>query len=146
MEHEGLDALLGDVEFFRPEDPARTVRRYRSDRFKPDRIAWGWMPAHPALFLRRHVYEKFGLFRTDYRIAGDFEFCARIFKGNTLAYRSLPETLVRMRVGGISTGGWRNTVLLNREVLRACHENGINTNLFKICSKYPAKVLEFFAK
>ena len=146
MEHESLDALLGDVEFFRAEDPARTVRRYRSDRFSPDRIAWGWMPAHPALFLRRQVYERFGLFRTDYRIAGDFEFCARIFQDKTLVYRSLPEKLVRMRIGGISTGGWRNTVLLNREVLRACRENGISTNMLKICSKYPAKVLEFLVK
>jgi glycosyltransferase involved in cell wall biosynthesis len=146
MEREGLDALLGDVEFFRPEDPARTVRRYRSARFKPDRIAFGWMPAHPALFLRRRVYERFGLFRTDYRIAGDFEYCARIFRDETLAYRSFPETLVRMRTGGISTGGWRSTLLLNREVLRACRENGIDTNMLKIASKYPAKILEFFAK
>lgn len=146
MEAEGLDALLGDVEFFRPEHPARTVRRYRSARFTPDRIAWGWMPAHPALFLRRHVYERFGLFRTDYRIAGDFEYCARIFHEKRLVYRSLPETLVRMRVGGISTGGWRSTLLLNREVLRACRENGIHTNILKISSKYPAKLLEFLVK
>ncbi len=146
MEREGLDALLGDVEFFRPENPARTLRRYRSARFRPDRIAWGWMPAHPALFLHRRVYERFGLFRRDYRIAGDFEYCARIFRDNTLVYRSLPETLVRMRTGGISTGGWRNTVLLNQEVMRACRENGIDTNMLKIFSKYPAKMLEFLVK
>ena len=146
MERENLDALFGDVEFFRPEDPTRTVRRYRSARFSPDQIALGWMPAHPALFLRRRVYESYGVFRTDYRIAGDFEYCARIFHGNTLAYRSLPETLVRMRTGGISTSGWRNTVLLNREVLRACRENGIHTNILKIFSKYPAKLMEFLVK
>ena len=146
MERENLDALFGDVEFFRPEDPTRTVRRYRSARFSPDQIALGLMPAHPALFLRRRVYESYGVFRTDYRIAGDFEYCARIFHGNTLAYRSLSETLVRMRTGGISTSGWRNTVLLNREVLRACRENGIHTNILKIFSKYPAKLLEFLVK
>lgn len=146
MEAGRLDALLGDVEFFNPTDPKKTVRRYRSDQFSPDRIAWGWMPAHPALFLRRQVYERFGLFRTDYRIAGDFEYCARIFRDNTLVYRSLPEPLVRMRTGGISTGGWRNTVLLNQEVMRACRENGIETNMLKIFSKYPAKMLEFFVK
>lgn len=146
MERESLDALFGDVEFFRPEDPTRTVRRYRSARFSPDQIALGWMPAHPALFLRRRVYERYGIFRTDYRIAGDFEYCARIFHSNTLVYRSLPETLVRMRTGGISTSGWRNTVLLNREVLRACRENGIDTNILKIFSKYPAKLLEFLIK
>ena len=146
MEREGLDALFGDVEFFRPKDPTRTVRRYRSTRFSPDQIALGWMPAHPALFLRRRVYERYGPFRTDYRIAGDFEYCARIFHSNTLVYRSLPETLVRMRTGGISTSGWRNTLLLNREVLRACRENGIDTNILKIFSKYPAKLLEFLVK
>jgi glycosyltransferase involved in cell wall biosynthesis len=146
MERESLDALFGDVEFFKPEDPARTVRRYHSARFSPDQIALGWMPAHPALFLRRRVYESYGVFRTDYRIAGDFEYCARIFHSNTLVYRSLPETLVRMRTGGISTSGWRNTLLLNREVLRACRENGIDTNILKIFSKYPAKLMEFLVK
>lgn len=146
MERESLDALFGDVEFFRPKNPTRTVRRYRSARFSPDQIALGWMPAHPALFLRRRVYETYGLFRTDYRIAGDFEYCARIFHGGGLVYRSLPETLVRMRTGGISTGGWRNTILLNREVLRACRESGIETNVLKILSKYPAKLLEFLIK
>jgi hypothetical protein len=66
-----------------------------------------------------------------------------MFHGGTLSYRHVPEVLVRMRTGGISTGGWRNTLLLNREVLRACRENGIPTSLPKILSKYPAKLLEF---
>lgn len=143
MQREKLDALFGDAEFVSPAQPDRSLRRYRSERFRPDRIAWGWMPAHPTLFLRRQVYERFGQFRTDYRIAGDFELVARMFHGGTLRYRHVPEVLVRMRTGGISTGGWRNTLLLNREVLRACRENGIRTNLPKILSKYPAKLLEF---
>lgn len=143
MATEKLDALFGDAEFVSPGRPDRPVRRYRSDRFCPERIAWGWMPAHPTLFLRREVFERFGLFKTDYRIAGDFELVARIFHGGTLQYRHLPEVLVRMRTGGVSTGGWRNTILLNHEVLRACRENGIDTNLFKILSKYPRKLLEF---
>ncbi|MDP3123160.1 MAG: glycosyltransferase family 2 protein [Thiobacillus sp.] len=143
MEAEKLDALFGDAEFVSPTRPDRSVRRYRSERFCPERIAWGWMPAHPALFLRQQVYQRFGSFRTDYRIAGDFELVARMFHGGTLCYRHVPEVLVRMRTGGVSTGGWRNTILLNREVLRACRENGIPTSLPKILSKYPAKLLEF---
>lgn len=146
LEREKLDALFGDAEFVSSARPDQPVRRYRSERFRPDRIAWGWMPAHPTLFLRRRVYERFGMFRTDYRIAGDFELVARMFHGGTLRYRHLPEVLVRMRTGGVSTGGWRNTILLNREVLRACRENGIQTNLPKILSKYPAKLLEFLRR
>ena len=146
MSRNNLDAVFGDAVFVNPAHPARSVRRYCSARFCPARIAWGWMPAHPSLFLRRGVYECFGHFRTDYRIAGDFELVARIFHGGTLKYRHVPEVWVRMRTGGISTGGWRNTVLLNREVLRACRENGIPTNLTKILSKYPAKLFEFLRR
>lgn len=144
MDSNNLDALFGDAEFVNLARPACPVRRYRSDRFRPERITWGWMPAHPSLFLRRRVYERFGDFRTDYYIAGDFELVARIFRGGTLKYQHVPEVWVRMRTGGISTGGWRNTILLNQEVLRACRENGIPTSLPKILSKYPAKLLEFF--
>jgi glycosyltransferase involved in cell wall biosynthesis len=143
---DGLDALFGDAEFVSSARPDHPLRRYRSDRFRPERVAWGWMPAHPALFLKRCVFERFGQFRTDYRIAGDFELVARIFHDGTVSYHHLPEVLVRMRTGGISTGGWRNTILLNREVLRACRENGIPTSLPKILSKYPAKLLEFLHK
>jgi glycosyltransferase involved in cell wall biosynthesis len=143
LERNNLDVVYGDVEFFKDETPGIALRRYRSNRFRPDRIAWGWMPAHPALFVRRHVFDQYGGFRINYRIAGDFEFVARVFHRDTLRYCYLPEVLVRMRMHGISTGGWRNTLLLNREVLRACRENGVPTNIFKILSKYPAKLLEY---
>ena len=141
-----LDALMGDVGFFREQDPLRMVRRYRSDRFHPGRLAWGWMPAHPALFLSRTVVQRVGRFKTDYRIAGDLEYIIRAFYNHTLRYRHLSEVLVYMQIGGASTNGWRSKVLLNQEVLRACRENGLQTNMLKILSKYPAKILELLRK
>lgn len=143
---ENVDAVFGDTEFFHSEQPEKSIRRYRSHRFTPQRIAWGWMPAHPTLFLRRSLFIQKGTFKTHYRIAGDFELVARFFADNTLAYRYLSQVMVRMRMGGVSTGGLRNTLLLNQEVMRACRENGIATNWFKILSKYPLKLLEFLQK
>lgn len=143
FENSDIEGLFGDVIFFDPKNPDKIIRRYNSGRFSPEKLAWGWMPSHPALFLRREVYQKVGPFRTDYRIAGDFEFIIRAFGSGKLRYEYVPEVWVKMRAGGISTGGWRNTMLLNWEVLRACRENGIKTNIFKILSKYPAKMLEF---
>lgn len=139
----GLDAIFADARFIDPNRPDRIVRRYSSRHFRPGRIAWGWMPAHPTLYLRRIIYERFGEFRTDFRIAGDFEFIARVFGRHNIRYRYLPEVLVTMRTGGISTSGLRGTALLNREVLRACRLNEIPTNYFKIGSKYLFKLLEF---
>ena len=146
MQSQSLDALYGDVAFVRAHDVGAVVRVYSSRRFHPARIAWGWMPAHPALFLRRAVYRQHGGFKTDYRIAADFEFVARIFSTGTLRYAYLPQVLIKMRLGGVSTRGWRSTLTLNREVMRACRENGIATNYFKILSKYPAKALEFIVR
>lgn len=143
VERRGLEAIYGDVAFVRASDPRRVVRVFSSRRFRPERIAWGWMPAHPALFVSRRLFERFGPFKTDYRIGGDFEFVARIFSRADFQYAYLPRILVKMRMGGISTRGWRSTLTLNREILRACRENGISTNYLKILSKYPAKLLEF---
>ncbi len=140
---ESLDALFGDVAFFHAETPARLVRRYDSSRFRPERIAWGWMPAHPAAFFRRSVYARVGEFKTDYRIAGDYEWIARAFSRGPLAYRHMAQVLVHMQTGGISTQGWRSTLRLNQEVLRACQENGIATSWGRLLSKYPAKLLEY---
>lgn len=139
-----LDALVADVGFFKAGEPSRLIRRYRSDRFSPQKLAWGWMPAHPGFFLRRDVAQRVGLFKTDYRIAGDYEFVVRAFHGQQLRYRHLPRVLVHMQTGGASNNGWRAKVLLNQEVLRACRENGVSTNMAKILSKYPAKLLEMF--
>jgi glycosyltransferase involved in cell wall biosynthesis len=142
MQEHKLDALMGDASFFHESNSTRMVRRYRSERFSPARLAWGWMPAHPALFLSKEVVSRVGRFKTDYRIAGDFEFIVRTFHGHDLRYRHFPEVLVRMQTGGVSTSGWRAKIRLNQEVLRACRENGLQTNMLKILSKYPAKLLE----
>ncbi len=142
MHAEQLDALMGDIGFFHASNPSRQVRRYRSNRFTPARLAWGWMPAHPALFLHRSVIDRVGRFNTTYQIAGDYEFVIRAFHGHALRYAYVPNVLVRMQTGGVSTAGWRAKVRLNNEVLRACRENGIKTNIFKILSKYPLKLME----
>lgn len=146
FEHHHVDAVLGDVAFFDLKSPERLIRRYRSDRFTPARLAYGWMPAHPGLFVRRAEYVRAGRFATSYRIAGDYEMIIRLFSRPELRYRHLPEILVHMQTGGASTAGIKAKLQLNREVLRACRENGIDTNMVKILSKYPAKLLEYLSR
>jgi glycosyltransferase involved in cell wall biosynthesis len=146
MSAESLDTLYGDVAFVRGDDLDRVVRVYSSRHFRPSRLAWGWMPAHPALFVSRELFRRYGLFKIDYAIAGDFEFVARIFANPALRYAYVPRIFVKMRMGGSSTKGLKSTLILNREVLRACRENGIPSNYLKILSKYPAKALELLVR
>ena len=49
---------------------------------------------------------------------------------------------MKMRTGGSSTASWKNNLLLNKEIVRGCKENGIYTNLFILSLKYFVKVFE----
>ena len=129
--------------FFSDRNVMKTKRRYRSDKLSERNLAWGKMPAHPAIFIRRRVYEKIGYFETDFKIAADYEFLCRVVHYADLKAVYLSSVLVRMQLGGISTGGLMNSILLNKEVFRAIRKNGIYTNIFMLLSKYPSKVLQF---
>jgi glycosyltransferase involved in cell wall biosynthesis len=141
MEDPALDGVFADIVFFRQDRPQRIVRRYSSASFSPARIASGWMPAHTSLYLRRSVFQRFGTYKIDYKIAADFEYVARIFSAG-ISYKYVPEVWVLMLAGGASTAGLRAKIILNAEVVRACRENGIDTSYARILSKYPKKALE----
>jgi len=145
FEQEEIQACYADLVYVR-DDLETVVRYYRSRRFAPERLAYGWMPAHPTLFLRRDVFAKYGGFKTDYKIAADFELCARLFGKYGVVAKYVPEVWVKMRMGGVSTQGIKSNILLSREIVRACRENGIKTNLFKVCLKYPRKMLELITR
>jgi len=99
------------------------------------------MPAHPTFFVRRECYERYGLFNIDYRLAADFELMVRFLAINGLSYSYIPKVLVKMRSGGVSTRSLRTNYILNREIVRACRENGIQTSMPHILSKYFTKIV-----
>jgi glycosyltransferase involved in cell wall biosynthesis len=135
--------VFGDVEFFNPESPEIIVRRYNSGIFSPKRLVMGIMPAHPATFFRREIYEKFGNFKTSYKIAADFEFIARTLGDERVTYVHVPQVFVKMQSGGVSSRGLRSKLVLNREILRALRENELTSSPFLLAAKLPLRLLEF---
>ena len=140
------EAMFADLVYVKPDSLDQVVRFYSGAGYTPDRFACGWMPPHPTFFVRRELYERYGLFRTDYRIAADFELMARFLARYKVRHVYLPEVIVRMRTGGISTRSLKSNWILNREILRACAENGIPTNLLKVYSKYFRKIGQLFER
>jgi glycosyltransferase involved in cell wall biosynthesis len=137
-----VQAAFADVLIVDADDETRVIRRYSSKPFTPGRMALGLMPAHPTLFLRREIYQSVGEYNTDYRIAGDFELCLRVFTKRAIRYRYVPEPLVRMLNGGVSNRGWRSKWDITREMQRACARGGVHTNFAKLCLRFPLKMLE----
>ena len=139
-----IDAVFGDLVFVDPDNLQKTVRTYSSAKWNPSKFARGFMPAHPTFFVRRKYYEQFGLFKTNYKIAADYELLIRFLYVNKLRYQYLPITMVKMRRGGVSSRNLRSNIVLNNEIIRACRENGIDTNVFKVYPKYFTKLFELF--
>jgi glycosyltransferase involved in cell wall biosynthesis len=141
-----VDAVFGDLVFVDPDNLSKVVRTYSSAKWHPDKFARGFMPAHPTFFVRRKYYEQLGLFKTDYKIAADYELLIRFLYVHKLNYRYLPLTMVKMRRGGVSSRNLMSNIVLNNEIIRGCRENGIKTNVFRVYPKYFVKFFELFAK
>jgi glycosyltransferase involved in cell wall biosynthesis len=145
LKNEAVDICFGDVAYINQKNKSKIIRYYSSSSFTKDKIKYGFMPPHPSLFIKRCVYEEFGGFKSDYKIAGDFELMARFFTNKTIRYRYLPINMVKMSDGGISTT-LKNKLKLNKEVLKACVDNGIKTDYVKIYSKYVIKIFEYISR
>jgi glycosyltransferase involved in cell wall biosynthesis len=139
-----IDAVFGDLVFVDPNNLKKVVRKYSSAEWYPNKFAKGFMPAHPTFFVRRRYYEQIGLFKTDYKIAADYELLIRFLYVHKLKYKYLPLNMVTMRKGGVSSNGIMSNIILNDEIIRGCRENGIQTNVFKVYPKYFTKLFELF--
>ena len=146
FEDKKCDSVYADLVFVKPENLDKTVRYYDSSHFTPSKFAYGWMPAHPTFFVKKETYDKYGVFRTDLKIGSDFDILARFLYTEKISYSYMKEVLVKMRTGGVSTGGLKATWQIAKEQLQVCEDNGIDTNIFKIMSKYPKKLLEFIKR
>jgi glycosyltransferase involved in cell wall biosynthesis len=137
-----VDAVFGDVAMTRQTDLGVVLRKYKSNKFTPERMKYGFMPAHPTLYLRKSVYETVGNYDASYKIAGDFEFSLRAFLIHKTRFIYIPATLVKMPVGGLSTRGWRSKYRITVEMRTACTNNLVKTNLFLLSLRLPIKAYE----
>ena len=137
-----VDAVYADVRFVK-DDLKTTVRYYSAKHWKPWMLQWGKMPPHPSVYIRRELFDKYGLYKLGYDIAADYELLIRYLRVAKLKTRYLNESLVSMRMGGKSTRGWKSFVTLNREIVRGNRENGYFCFFPMLLPKYLFKVFEF---
>ena len=141
-ENKGIQAIYGDVRFVHPDNLDKTVRYYSSKNWRPWRFRFGFMPAHPTFFTYKENFEKYGYYQYDYHIAADYELLIRHLYTNHVPAKYVPLDFMKMRTGGRSTNGWKANILLNREIVRGCKENGIWTCMPLLFLKYFIKVFE----
>lgn len=136
---EEIDTVFGNVRFVDRDKSQEEVRFVDASSFKPWHLRFGWMPPHPATFVRTEVFRRFGNYKTDYTIAADYEFFIRTLLVGKARSIHNPDFFVTMRAGGASTSGLQSTIVITREILRGCRENGIYSNALLVWSRLPVK-------
>ncbi|MFG6332286.1 MAG: glycosyltransferase [Lachnospiraceae bacterium] len=140
METECTDGVHGDLYYM---DGERIVRRWHQGQ---GTIRTGWLPGHPTMYLRREVYETYGVYRTDYRIAADYEFMVRILYRKQVTLSYLPEILIYMSYGGTSTSSLGSYLQSLKEGHRALKENGVPFAWFTDLCRTVRVLLQFVKK
>jgi len=137
------DSVYGDLQYVSKNNPDKIIRNWSAGEFSRKKLLNGWMPPHPAFFVRRKCYLDFGLFNTDYKIAADYDLILRMLGKHKISTVYLPKVLVKMRTGGTSNRSFKNIFNKSKEDLKALKLNEIG-NFYTLCLKNFRKLNQFF--
>lgn len=97
------DLVYGNGMFVDRERPEQIKRIYKAKPFKKRFLNFGWIPLHTTIYVKRELFENYGLYDESYAIASDYEISLRWFKNTSIQTYFLNQWLVKMRLGGKST-------------------------------------------
>lgn len=145
--HDGeFDAVHGDLKIVARNDVSRVQRYHRLRAFTTGNLRFGIIPAHPTFYCKKCLYMRTGPYKTSYRVAADCEMIIRAIVRCSAKLTYIDMDLVTMRSGGISNNGVLGRIQQNFELVRACRENGIYTNIFLFLAKIPVKLMQYLRR
>lgn len=142
FEDSDADIVYGDIIYVDRLDKKKQVRYWKTGKYKEKKLHSGWIIPHPGLFIKKEIYNKFGLFNLDFKIAADYELILRfLLKGIKVRY--IPEIIVSMREGGYSASGLRRRRAGWKELKKAWQVNNMHTPVFFVARRLLLKIKQY---
>ena len=138
------DAVYGDLMYVKYSDASKVFRYWKSGSFSLKKIRRGWMLPHPTFFVKKSVYDKYGLYSTKLRSASDYDMILRLLYKHNLNVEYIPQVLVKMRAGGQSNANFINRFRANRDDGKAWKLNHLDKPKFIRLFKPFRKIRQFF--
>ena len=132
---ERYSVVYGDVQFW--DNGKKQERTFGNHK----KLNQGMTIAHPAVFVKKEVYEKFGGFNISFKIAMDYEFIAKLYH-NGISFFNIDTVIVNMNVGGLSDRKWVQAFLEERKVKERYQGKMLSYYFFlKQCLLFPLSKL-----
>ena len=139
-----IDASVGNITQFNKKN--KVNRKYSAKNWSPNKLRIGFMPAHPAIFFKRDLFENYGNYRLDFVCCADYELIIRFFLRNQIAWKYSDLTTTSMLTGGISSSGFQSYKLISREIKKSLELNNIKFSYFKVLLRVIWKLYGFLIK
>ena len=130
VKNKNLDASIGNITQF--NESGITVRKYSAKNWHPEKLKIGFMPAHPAIFFKRDLFERYGYYQLDFISGADYELIIRFFLKNKIIWKFSNITTTSMLIGGISSSGFSSYQLISKEIKKALNRNNIVFSYLKV--------------
>jgi len=124
----------------------KILRYYMASYFKRWMFRIGWMPPHPTCFIKKLLFNEFGGYSTDYKIASDFDLLVRFFYGRKIKWSYFDQITIKMSAGGLSNSGWQSKSLIFKEINLSLKTNKIwSLSIFQL-ARYIIRLMELIIK
>ena len=140
------DAVYGDLVYVNKKDTTQIKRYWQAGNYNTSKIKNGWMLPHPTFFVKKVMYDRYGLYNTDLKSAADYEMILKLLYKENISVHYIPMILVKMRMGGASNSTFLNRIRANKEDGLAWTKNQLNKPMFVRIKKPLQKVIQFFKK
>lgn len=144
FENNAAEGVYGDLHYVDKHNTKKVIRNWKSGKYIDGMFLNGWMPPHPAFFVKREIYNKYGLFNTSFKSAADYELMLRFIHKYKIKIAYLPQVLVKMRVGGKSNVTLKNRINANLEDRRAWKINNLRPTFFTLFLKPLLKLSQYW--
>ena len=125
-----VEAVYADLVFVDRDDSEKVLRTWKAGEYEEDSFKKGWMPPHPTFFVKKSVYDRFGGFNLDLKLSADYELMLRFIHRHKIKVAYLPETIVKMRMGGLSNHSFFVKLKANIEDKMAWRINDLKPGMF----------------
>lgn len=137
-----IDGIYGDLNYVHPQT-LKVIRQWKSHQADWIDVRKGWMPAHPTLYLKRNLFERWGNYALDLGTTADYDLILRYFHKHKITALYLPKLMVNMRIGGVSNQSFKSRYLAFKNDYKALKRNEIPTPILAILRKKLSKLSQF---
>ena len=141
VKYSNIPLFISNIEMINKND--NIIRNYKSNNFKKFMFYFGHMPPHPGVFIKKEIYEKYGLFSENYENAGDFEFLVRVILKQKINFKIIKKCFIQMSYGGKSNKNLQSFLKNTIEIKKALNMNNIQTSYFLVIIRFIIKVFQF---